>query len=1113
MLLLVMGCTDNSDAPLQHERPLYSILSSEHTGIDFRNDLKETLYMNGLFYEYYYNGSGVAVGDFNKDDLPDVYLVSSLGKNKLYINKGELQFEDVTARSGVQGEAVFATGVTTVDINADGLLDIYVCASGRIRDPEKRRNELFINLGVDDQGVPRFEERAQDYGLDLEEFSTQAAFFDYDRDGDMDMFLINHDVEIYGDHQLEEFLHTKGKLSGERLYKNDSGIFRDVTDRSGVINNRLGFGLGVAIGDVNNDGWPDVYTSHDFSGKDYLYLNNQDGTFEEVSTKAMRHISNFAMGNDIADYNNDGWPDIVSVDMVSEDNYGIKTSMSGMNPAKFHEHVALGLHHQYMFNTLQLNNGTKPSTNIPAFSEVAHLAGISNTDWSWAPLFVDMNNDGYQDLFVANGIKRDFRNNDFVNYHKKVREGLLKQQSVNKEAYINHMMDRMPTRFKTNYFYLNNRSMGFEKMNQAWQLDSIPTCSNGAAYADFDNDGDMDLIVNNMDDRAYVYQNHTDTRSNNYLKVKLSGSKNNPYAVGTRVTIHYSGMQQMREQYFTRGFQSAMGEFIHFGLGQTHKIDSLEVRWPDGTRQSIKNVQAGQVLKVNYRPSPLPQKRSRPVHLFSTTTDAIPHKHIENDFDDFERESLLPHKMSQHGPALATADINQDGLEDVFVGGAMGHAASVYVQTEGGSMIKSPQQVFEQHKAYEDVHASFFDVDNDGDQDLYVVSGGNERVAEAKEYEDRLYLNESGKLVYLPDALPKHFVSGACVKPFDFDKDGDIDLFVGGRQVPGKYPFAPDSYLLENQTKGGRIIFKNVTAGLAPMLSRLGMVTDAEWVDIDGDSNIDLLIVGEWMPATLLRFDGQTFTDVSQSYGLADQKGWWSTVTVADMDNDGDVDIIAGNLGLNYKYKASAAEPFEVYAKDFDNNQQLDIVLGYYNEGKLFPLRGRECTSNQMPFVKKKFASYDAFGKATLREVYGEENMGNALHYTANTFASTYFENEGGKLTPHLLPEMAQLSSVNTIAVLDANGDGAKDLLLAGNMYGSEVETPRNDASYGVLLQGDGKGSFFALPAYKSGLYIEGEIRQMDQLVLNGISTFVLATNNDSLQVLTLNSTNQVTRK
>jgi hypothetical protein len=1109
ILLFCFGCEQNMQPEISdQDLPLFTTLNHESTGIEFRNDLKETLYMNGLFYEYYYNGGGVAVGDFNNDELPDIYFISNLESNRMYLNQGSMKFKDITKLAGVKGKSVFPTGVTTVDINSDGLLDIYISSSGRIRDPEKRRNELYVNKGMDKNGVPTFEENAKQYGLDIEEFSTQASFFDYDKDGDLDMFLINHDVEIYGDDKLEEFLATKGELSGERLYRNYNGKYEDVTDEAGIVNNRLGFGLGLAVGDLNNDGWPDVYVSHDFSGEDHLYLNNRNGTFSESVSESMRHISNFSMGNDIADYNNDGWLDVMSVDMVSEDNYGIKTSMSGMSPEKFQIHVDLGLHHQYMFNTLQLNNGNAGTETIPYFSEVAHLAGVSNTDWSWAPLFFDMNNNGRKDLFLANGIKRDFRNNDFVNYHKKVREELAKNKTINKEKYITQMMAKMPTRKKNNYFFLNNGDLTFSKMNKKWLLDSAMTCSNGAAYADFDNDGDVDVVVNNMDDFAYIYQNNTNvSKDKNYLKIKLNGSEDNSMGIGTRIEVKCNDDEQIKEQYLTRGFQSSVSEVMHFGLGTNEVADELIVIWADGKKQNIKNIKANQTLTLQYKNAKKEKVNTDQVALlFSDISNKnINHRHVENEYDDFKKESLLPHKMSEHGPALAVADINGDGLDDIFIGGALGYAGILYVQNQKGRF--EIKKEFIQEREYEDVGAAFFDVDNDGDLDLYVVSGGNERKVDSKYYQDRIYSNNSGTFTLASDALPTVSISGSCVKPFDYDADGDVDLFIGGRQVPGKYPFPTDSYLLQNNSTKHKIGFVDVSNDAAPMLKDIGMVTDAVWTDVNNDGLTDLIVVGEWMTIKILKNQGNSFVDETEEFGLSDQSGWWSSIAAADFDNDGDMDLIAGNLGLNYKYKATPSEPFEIYAKDFDQSGNLDIVLGYYNDGNLFPLRGRECTSNQMPFVKQKFASYDAFGKATLAEVYGADNISTALHYQANTFATTYYENKRGmSFEPRPLTNLAQLSSGNTILIKDIDHDQNLDIILSGNMYGSEIETPRNDASYGMFLKGDGAGKFVPYLPFESGLLADGNIKASSFVHLKNKSTgIVFGSSDDFLKLIEIN--------
>lgn len=1103
-ILILFSCQPEESAAPEMTGELFTILQAEETGVNFRNDLQETLYMNGLFYEYFYNGAGVAAGDFNGDELPDIYFVSNLKDNELYVNLGNMKFQETGKASGVTGKAGFPTGVTTVDINADGLLDIYVCTSGKFRDPERRRNELYVNQGAGPNGIPRFEEKGAEYGLDLEDLSTQAAFFDYDRDGDLDLFLINHDVDIYGDDKLEEYLNAPAPLSGERLYRNDDGKFTDATAEAGIISNRLSYGLGLAIGDVNNDGWADIYVGHDFSGEDHLYLNNGDGTFSEQVKELMRHISNFSMGNDMADINNDGWLDIMAVDMVSEDNYGIKTSMSGMNPDRFFHHVDLGLHHQYMFNTLQLNNGTTPDSKGPYFSEIAHLAGVSNTDWSWAPLFFDMDLDGDKDMFIGNGIKRDFRNNDFVNYHKKIRAELAEQKEIDREAYINDVMSKMPERKKANYFFRNNDDLTFSKLRGDWVKPL--TCSNGAAYADFDQDGDLDMIVNNMDDYAFIYRNNSiEQNSGNFLKIRFKGPDQNPYGFGARVTVDDGSRMQTLEHQPSRGFQSSVAPGLHLGMGQAKKANQVTVTWPDGKQQVLENVRTNRTLTVDYKdagPAEIPMADQEKPTLFQPVAGPD-FRHRENDFDDFGRESLLPHRMSQFGPAMAVADVNGDGLEDVFIGGAMSYAGALLFQKTDGTFTSTPIESFERDRPFEDIGAAFFDADGDGDPDLYVVSGGNEMSAGSAYYQDRLYENVDGVLQRVEGALPAITISGSCVEPFDYDGDGDLDLFVGGRQTPGRYPYPATSLLLENES-GERLSFRDVTEEIAPKLIDLGMVTDATWADISGDQAAELILAGEWMPLTVLQLQNGQFQDITADLGLERETGWWYSVTAADFDQDGDLDLVGGNLGLNYKYKASLIEPFEIYANDFDENGDVDIVLGYYNQGNLYPLRGRECSSNQMPFIKEKFPTYDEFGKATLKEVYEPEKLENAIHYEARNYGTAYFENSGdGSFKKQLLPNYAQLSSTNTIIVRDFNGDNYLDLLLAGNLYSSEVETSRNDASYGFYLTGDGAGNFHPVPNHKSGLFLNGDIRASAVIALAGGETGLLfAANNDRVQML-----------
>ncbi|APZ45935.1 hypothetical protein BW723_06350 [Polaribacter reichenbachii] len=1108
--ILIIACTNT-----KKEKPLFTIKNAGDTGINFKNSLVENRILNGILYEYFYNGGGVAVADFNGDNLQDVYFVSNLESNKLYLNKGKLKFEDVTDVSKVNGKKGFPTGVTIVDINSDGKQDIYVCKSGNYRNSDDRRNELYVNLGNDKNGNPIFKEDAKKYGLDLPNYSTQATFFDYDKDGDLDMFLINHGARPYESEAISRLMATQSPLQSSRLYQNDKGHYKDVSEESNIINNAISFGLGVAIGDLNNDTWPDVLVGNDFSEKDHLYLNQKDGTFKEVIKEATNHISYFSMGNDISDFNNDGWLDFISVDMMSEHNYDIKTSMSGMNPDRFYGLIDKGLHHQYMYNALQLNNGIPNIENqIPLFSDVAQMNGVSSTDWSWGPLMFDMDNDGWKDIFISNGIKRDFRNNDFIK-HKKAKfdaffsthgQKTRKNQELARDLTM-ELINEMPIRNKPNYFFQNKKGKGFVKKNNDW-VANYPTSSNGAAYADLDNDGDVDIIVNNTDDFALIYENNSrQLNTNNYIQIKLKGSKKNLNGIGARVILENNNEIQIQENYFSRGFQSAASANLHFGVGGEESIEKITVIWGDGKTKSYKNSKTNQTLILDYNDSKsidVASKNSKKLFKDITKSSKLIHQHKENYFDDFKRESLLPHKMSQFGPALATSDVNGDGLDDIFIGGAKDSSGKLLIQLNNGTFKEKEISAFKKDKNYEDVGALFFDADSDGDVDLYVVSGGNEYDEGSKFLNDRLYENKGNGNFEITKAISSLGTSGSKVKAADFDKDGDVDLFVGGRQKPGHYPAPTTSFILRNDSELGKIKFTNVTNEIATPLLNIGMVTDAVWVDVDNNSWLDLMIVGEWMSPVLLKNNKGFFENVSEKSGFSKQVGWWFSIESADFDGDGDEDFVAGNLGLNYKYKATEKEPFEVYQKDFDNNGQLDIVLGYYDLGNLYPLRGRQCSSNQMPFIKEKFKDYDSFGEATLIDVYGNTNLKDAIHYKATSFATSYFENNGdGTFTVRPLGNIAQQSSVNAITINDFDNDGNLDMLLAGNLYASEVETPRNDGSIGVFLKGNGKGNFEEISASLSGLYINGDTKNTALISLTGDRKgIVFAKNNNYLQLI-----------
>ncbi|MEO1518232.1 MAG: VCBS repeat-containing protein [Bacteroidota bacterium] len=1103
VLLVIVGCEQ-----AEQSVPLFELIPADESGVLFVNRLRESPSQNVLNYEYFYNGAGLAVADFNGDQWPDIYMVSNLEANALYLNQQNFVFQEVAQISKARGKRGFATGVSIVDINGDGRLDLYICKSGRFTKPDLRRNELLVNMGNNEAGIPLFEEQAKQYGLDIPSYATQASFFDYDKDGDLDMFLINHGIDTYDIRDIDSLQKESSQLMGEMLFRNEDGFFRNVTESAGIINNKLGFGLGLGIADLNNDDYPDVYVSNDYSGKDHLYINQRDGSFREMIAELTNQISFYAMGNDIGDVNNDGWQDIVNLDMVAAENYGIKTAMSAMSPEQFRNLVDQGEHHQYMFNSLLLNNGMAENGQLPHFSNIGQLAGISNTDWSWAPLLFDMDNDGWQDLFVTNGIKRNIRNKDAVKLVKQLNQRMLASNNEQEKVQlIQQMLGQFPYHQKPNYFFRNQSQLSFVDLTARLGLDSLLSVSSGAAYADLDRDGDLDLVVNNADQAAFILRNNANqTLANHSLSVSFQGAAQNPLGIGAKVTVEGAIGIQSKELYTSRGYKSSVEPMLHFGLGLQDRVNKLTVRWPDGKVQEIQDVAAGRIVLDHREASTLLEVGPQSVQtIFSTSRLSVPSwRHEENEFDDFSRESLLPHKMSNMGPCASRGDVNQDGLEDVFVGGARGQAAQLLLQQADGSFVAQEQAIWTLEKEFEDVASCFFDADLDGDLDLLVGGGSNEWMEKSDAYLLRFYENTGGGTFQKNTAaLPDLRVSAGVLAVGDWDGDGDQDVFVGGRQNPGAYPQPCNSFLLKNESQQGRIRLENATQDVAPFLDGYGMVTDASWQDLNGDGRMDLVTVGEWMSPKVLINNGVSLLDYTEGSQLSEEKGWWYSVAVADFDGDGDQDLLAGNLGLNYKYKASKEQPFEVFAKDFDENGTQDIVLSYYEKDELVPLRGRECSSNQMPFIKEKFVSYDAFGKATLTDVFGEKQLAASTHFEANNFAHCYFENKGNAVfEKRVLPIEIQLSSINAFAILDANEDGFLDFLCAGNLYGSEVETPRNDASFGQLLYGDGQGNFTPVPFSKSGFRTKGEVR--DLLMIENKQTqqkqILVAKNNDALE-------------
>ncbi len=1089
--LLASSCNQQNKEP--DNISLFEKISSSHSNVVFENYIPETDFLNGFVYEYLYNGAGVSVGDVNNDGLDDIYFTSNVGANHLYLNEGDFKFKNITTTSNTKGKKGWTTGTNMIDINNDGLLDIYVCKSGPFAQSEKTENELFINKGVNKNGVPVFEELAQEYGLNSSRHSTQSAFFDFDKDGDLDMYLMNHNPKRLEPGVLETGQKT-ASIIGDEFYINDKGRYVESSAKVGIYSNEISYGLGIGISDLNLDGWPDMYISNDFDEHDYMYINQKNGTFKEVIKKATNHISFFSMGNDIADFDNDGYTDIVTLDMVSEDNFGMKTSMAGMNPALFNKSVKEGRHFQYMYNALQKHSTYIDSTGTPFYSDIAQLTGISNTDWSWAPLMADFDNDGYKDLFITNGIKRNFRDKDFFGdfnaFQKKIKDAL------NTPDKMKALVQEIPQKPNKNYFYKNKGDLTFENTSETWMKDNANTFSNGAVYADLDNDGDLDLIINNVDEVATILKNNSNLlEKNNYIKLQFNGLQNNTKGIGAKAILYTNKGKQVYENYNVRGYLSSISPNINIGIPKDDQIDSLKIIWPVGGTQRVEISELNKLYSVTYdavlASSESNAKNKETIFsLHDISADLI---HKENDYDDYEHQLLLPHKLSQFGPAIAVGDINGDGTDDIYLGQSTGEASVLFIQNKRGEFVK--KQTFFQDAVFEDVDAQFFDVDKDGDLDLYVASGGNEFEENSPNYADRLYENKSGKFIKNTDFLTTTHVSSSKISIADFNKDGYPDVFVGGRHVPRSYPSATSSRLLMN--KKGKLM--DITIDSAPELQDIGMVTDATWTDYNNDGHTDLIVVGEWMPPMIFKNTNNNLIKVKSNY-LDSLSGWYYAIKSLDIDKDGDDDYILGNLGENYKYKANNNEPFEMYYHDFDDNGHKDIVLGYYNFGKLFPVRGKECSSQQVPSIKTITPTYYEFGNATISDIYGENALGSSLHLTSYNFKNGILKNNGNDDFEFIpLPEIAQISSINDVLIKDIDHDKKEDLIIAGNLFTSEVETPRNDASYGMILLNKGNFEFEGLNASKSGLFIPYDVKNLSWIQIKNHDFLISGNNNDRI--------------
>lgn len=1093
LLLVASGCKQHAvDSGSIPASTLFSAMPATVTGIDFANQIQYTEDYNPYTFRNFFNGGGVGLGDVNNDGLLDVFFCANFESNRLYLNKGNFQFEDITRKAGLSTNNVWSSGVAMADVNGDGWLDIYVCKSGK-PGGNRRYNELFIN-----NGDLTFSEKAAEYGLADMGLSTHAAFFDYDRDGDLDCYLLNNSIKSVGGYDLVKGQrNVRDKKGGNKLYRNDNNKFVDVSAAAGIYGSNIGFGLGVTIGDVNRDGWPDIYVSNDFFERDYLYINQKNGKFNEELEAWIQELSFSSMGADMADVNNDGFPEIFVTDMLPESEARMKTKTNFEDWNKYQRNILNGYHRQFTRNVFQRNNGDG------TFSEIGRMAGVFATDWSWGALMTDLDNDGQKDIFVANGLLRDLTDQDYINFYsdrENVQE-LMRQ----KKGVITKMVDAMPSEPIPNYAFANQGNFSFQNKARDWGL-AEPSFSNGSAYGDLDNDGDLDLVVNNINMPAFVYRNNAQQQLKakaNFLNIELQGEGKNPFAIGAQVSIRHAGQTLYQELFPMRGFQSSVDYRLNFGLGKWPEIDTLLIAWPNGRYTFETKVKANQRLKFKQSAAtldqlPLPNPMYRP--LLTQLPDALAFQHQENEFSDFDRDRLIYQMMSYEGPHMAKGDINGDGLEDLFIGGAKDQAGAIFVQQVGGKFRRSTQPALEADKASEDMDALFFDADGDRDLDLYVCSGGYEFPTSSTSLIDRLYFNDGkGNFTKSNQILPTfQFESNSCVDAADVDGDGDLDLFVGVRLSPFQYGVPVNAYILRNDGRGN---FSDATAQIAPQLLNSGMYTDGRWVDIDGDRDPDLIVSGTWMPVRVFKNQAGQLQEVTQEAGLAQSNGFWTCIEPADIDGDGDLDLLLGNLGSNTRLKADAQHPLNMYVNDFDGNGAVEQFISIYEGEKAYPFALLPDVVKQIPSLRKKYLKHAQYQGQTMQDIFPPEALSNAIKWEVFTTRTSVAINDGkGHFSLNALPAEAQISSTYGMLIDDINKDGMVDLLLTGNFFQAKPELGINAGSYGLVLKGEGKGKFSPLNSKQSGFLVKGAVRDVKVIKSGSRKILLVAKNDDWLE-------------